>query len=73
MGLELIAASTNYWKNVQRDAEYEELLVKVEQQKEELKIVRWYLDVFEDGNDTRDILNMYSALKVKFKKLEEDS
>ena len=34
-----------------------------------MKIVRWYIDVFEDGKDTRDILNMYADLKVEHKKL----
>ena len=37
-----------------------------------MKIVKWYLDVFEDGNDTRDILNMYQELNVKYKKLQKD-
>ena len=30
---------------------------------EELKIVDWYIEIFEDGLDTRDIVKHYNKLK----------
>lgn len=73
MNLELMNATTAYWKNFLNNNEVMELETKVKQMSEELKIVNWYLDVFEDGNDTRDILNMYSSLKIEFKEFKNDA
>ena len=69
MSMDLLAAATSYWRGKATNEKVEELTAKVNQANEEMKIVRWYIDVFEDGKDTRDILNMYADLKVEHKKL----
>ena len=39
------------------------------QLQQEAEIVKWYINVFEDGQDTREIVELYSKLKVKHKRL----
>lgn len=31
----------------------------------ELSVVKWYIDIFEDGKDTRELVKLYHKLKVK--------
>ena len=38
-------------------------------QREELKIVDWYIEVLEGGNDTREIVKSFSKLKKDHAKL----
>ena len=41
----------------------QDLQKKLGQKVEELKIVDWYIEIFEDGLDTRDIVKHYNKLK----------
>ena len=39
----------------------------------ELFIVKWYMDVMEEGVDTKEIVEKYSVLKKDHKVLQKDS
>ena len=46
---------------------------KVSQYQEELEIVKWYIQVFEDGKDTKKILAQYYSQKKEHELLKEKS
>ena len=55
-------------KALEQDNEY---LTKVNTQlKRETEAVQWYIQVFEGGQDTRDIVEIYSKLKANHTKLQ---
>ena len=44
---------------------------KVAQYEKELEIVNWYVDVFEDGNDTKEIVQQFYEHKKEHELLKE--
>ena len=44
---------------------------KVAQYEKELEVVKWYIDVFENGNDTRNIMQQFLEQKKEHELLEE--
>ncbi len=58
-------AQTKFWQV--RDAEVENIYLtsKNEELESEMGVVKWYIDVFEDGQDTRQIVKLYAVLKKK--------
>ena len=40
------------------------------QLKRETEVVQWYVQVFEDGKDTKEIVGLYSKLRKEHTKLE---
>ena len=44
--------------------EIDQLRQENSQQATELDMVKWYITVFEDGKDTREIVRLYSLLKI---------
>ena len=44
---------------------------KVARYEKELEVVKWYIEVFEDGNDTREIVSQYYAQKKEHELLKE--
>ena len=44
---------------------------KVAQYEKELEIVNWYVDVFEDGNDTKEIVQQFYEHKKEHKLFKE--
>ena len=66
----LIPAMPSEIKKDKRDIYMERALQnRVNHQREELKIVDWYIDVLEGGNDTREIVKNFSKLKKDHAKL----
>ena len=49
------------------------MAAKIEQLENELFIVKWYMDVMEEGVDTKEIVEKYSVLKKDHKVLQKDS
>ena len=44
---------------------------KVAQYEKELEIVNWYVEVFEDGNDTKEIVQQFYEHKKEHELLKE--
>ena len=44
---------------------------KNKQLTDELEVVKWYIEVFEEGNDTREILNLHHNLSEDHRNLVE--
>ena len=42
----------------------------VEKQKDDIKVVQWYIDVLEDGKDTRELVGLYYEVNKKHKELQ---
>ena len=51
--------------------EYTALKEKVSRYEKELELVQWYVKVFEDGQDTREIVKLYIELKKEHELLKE--
>ncbi len=53
-------AQTKFWQL--RDAEVENIFLSSKNQEleNEMGVVKWYIDVFEDGQDTRQIVKLYA-------------
>ena len=47
------------------------LKAKVAQYEQELEVLQWYIQVFEDGKDTKEILAQYYTLKKEHEVLKE--
>ena len=45
------------------ESKLQEMQEKVAQQMHELELVSWYINVFEDGKDTRELIELYDKLK----------
>lgn len=45
------------------------LEAKLRMRDNELSIVKWYIDIFEDGQDTRELAKLYHKLKKKHQDL----
>ena len=50
--------------------ENERLKEHLEQLKNEVNIINWYLDIYEDGGDTKEVIEQYAILKNEHKKLK---
>ena len=48
------------------------LEAKLRMRDNELSIVKWYIDVFEDGQDTRELAKLYGKLKKKHNDLKQE-
>lgn len=64
-----LTVQQQYWQMYSLQQDNEELVRFNTQLQQEAEIVQWYISVFEDGQDTREILELYSKLKVKHRKL----
>ena len=50
--------------------ENERLKEHLEQLKNEVSIINWYLDIYEDGGDTKEVIEQYAILKNEHKRLK---
>ena len=50
--------------------ENERLKEHLEQLKNEVNIINWYLDIYEDGGDTKEVIEQYAILKNEHKRLK---
>ena len=48
-----------------------QMKMKIKQYEDELEIVKWYIQVLEDGIDTRQIVKEYYQLKKEHSVLQE--
>ena len=44
---------------------------KVAQYEKELEVVKWYIEVFENGNDTREVVQLFLEQKKEHELLKE--
>ena len=54
-------------------AENATMAARIEQLESELYIVKWYMDVMEEGVDTKEIVQKYADLKKEHRILQKDS
>ena len=55
---------------IQKNAQ---LTSKIIQLEEDLKVVQWYMEVFESGIDTKDVCKEFTALQSEHKKLKKST
>ena len=49
------------------------LNAKVKQQDKELEVVKWYIEILEEGVDTKQLAQEYQKLKKDHRQLEKSS
>ena len=74
MSLDQIQKITEYWHERSRYLETKELRQLNESLEAKVEIIQWYQDMFEGGNDPRELLSMYRQLQHDFEmhKIQSD-